>query len=144
MSKILCFSILFFVPSLFAAREPVEVCTLDHHAQNKILKIAPEARLNVFNEKKEIVGAFKFDPASGEIYNLYLCGANAGHYYAEGNIFKKMISSVYNDEYDSTVTVSEVGSQLKIELLDVTFAGEPEDADYPPFSATLYVDIPKK
>ncbi len=123
----------------------VESCANDTYTSQRIQEDIPAAdRIDIFNAQKEVVGAFGFVPESGDLYSLYLCGANSGYYYAEGNAYDGSVSSIYNDEYDSEVDSEALGDLTKVVLNHVTFAGEPEDADYPPFSTVFFFKTPTK
>lgn len=140
-------SITFTMNAAFAKdySKDVESCANDPYTQGRINEDIPAAdRLTIYNANKEVVGAFGFVPETGDLYSLYLCGANSGYYYAEGNAYNGTVDSIYNDEYDSEVESDTVGAVTKVTLKDVTFAGEPEDADYPPFSTEFFFNIPTK
>ena len=118
----------------------VEACSTDKYTSERIKEqITPERRLHVFNGKGEVVGAFEFDPADGEVVNLYLCGSNSGQYYAEGNVQKGLEVNIYNDEYDSVTKTTEIPGGFKIEI-SITWGGEdPMSADYGPVNTVVYV-----
>ncbi|WII71110.1 hypothetical protein QJS83_11625 [Bdellovibrio sp. 22V] len=125
-----------------AAAKAVRACAMSSYDKERVEEVSQEVALDVFNSQGEIVGALEYDSASGKIHSLYLCGRNSGFYYAEGNLWAGQLDAIYNDEYDAEFVVARKGSVLKISLLSVKFVGEPEDADYPPFSAEIFVKIP--
>ncbi|KYG66265.1 hypothetical protein AZI86_04185 [Bdellovibrio bacteriovorus] len=129
----------------FARGNAVEACTQDSYVQGRIEEHVPvNERLAVFNSKNQVVGAFHFDPEGGEIHALYLCGANSGYYYAEGNGFDGSVVSLNNDEYDSDFDMDEEDGKAVLNIFAIYFTGDPEYADYEPFSAKLYFNIPKR
>jgi hypothetical protein len=121
------------------ASAAVESCKNDSYTSERITEnTKANERIEILNSKKEIVGAFAFEPSSGDIHTLYLCGANSGTYYVEGNAYEGSVSSIYNDEYDSEVDSEKKGNLVKVTLSHVTFSGESEDADYAPFSTVFF------
>ncbi len=124
----------------FPSKGSVAACSTDSYTSERIKEdVTSEKRMDVFNAKGEVVGAFEFDPADGELVNLYLCGNNSGHYYAEGNFRKDPQVRIYNDEYDSVTRSTKIAGALKIEL-SINWVGEVlEDADYGPVRAVIYV-----
>lgn len=132
-------------PAFADEHPPVQACSADKWNQGNIEDNVPEAeRLAVKNLKDEVVGAFHYDPATGDLFALYLCGSNSGYYYAEGNIFKGEVSTIHNDEYDSVIEAELEGTDLYLQLKTVYFTGSPEYADFEPFGAVLKVAVPAK
>lgn len=142
---VLALSLTLMASAAFAGSNAVEACTADSYVQERIEEYIPaNERLAVFNSKNETVGAFHFDPQSGEIHALYLCGANSGYYYAEGNAYDGIVVSLHNDEYDSDFDTDEEDGKAVVSIFAIYFTGDPEYADYEPFSAKLYFNIPKR
>ena len=135
-------SMLMTVPALAS---DVSSCASDDYTSERINEDVPaNERLDVFNTSDEVVGAIHFHQESGDMIALYLCGSNTGYYYAEGNVYEGEFTSFYNDEYDSVFEADEYDGKLEISVKAVYFSGDPEGADYEPFSASLYVNIPEK
>lgn len=145
VQMVLGLSVSLAASAAFARSPAVQACTEDSYVQGRIEEHVPaNERLAVFNSKNQTVGAFHFDPQSGEIYALYLCGANSGYYYAEGNAFEGSIVSINNDEYSSDLEIYEDDGKAVLSIFAIYFTGDPEYADYEPFSAKLYFNIPKR
>lgn len=136
------FTAVFSLPALASG---VGSCAQDDYSSERIEEDVPaNERLDVFNTSDEVVGAIHYDSNSGDMVALYLCGSNTGYYYAEGNVYEGEFTSFYNDEYDSVFETDVYDGKLEISVKAVYFSGDPEGADYEPFSASLYVNIPEK
>jgi hypothetical protein len=124
--------------------EAIDLCTNDAYASERIAQeILPENKLDVVNDDDQVVGAVDWDPKTGEAAALYLCGANSGYYYMEGNLLKGEVDSLHNDEYDSVFNVEVEGSDLVISIQAMYFIGSPDSADYPPFAGVIAVRLPQ-
>lgn len=146
-AKAIFLTLFFLFTSTFAAAQgqAVQACIHDSYVQGRIEEHVPvNERLAIYNSKNENVGVFHFDPQSGEIHALYLCGDNSGYYYAEGNAFDGSIASINNDEYDAEFELYEEDGKVDLSIFAIYFLGDPDYADYPPFSAKLYFNIPKR
>ena len=65
-------------------------------------------------------------------------------FYAKGNVYEGQVTSIWNDEYDSVLETDLYKGKLEISLKAVYFSGDPEGADYEPFAAALYLNVPEK
>ncbi len=138
-----------------AAPSGIDACKRDKYTSREIKKIAPEAQAILTNEYGELVGVFEYVAKDHNLVNLYLCGNNPGYYYVNNDSVSdwigkvgetKTIELIYNDEYsvDAKATTHFIGNKYaKVEMtIHVKFTGEPEGADYAPFTATFYADLP--
>lgn len=140
----------------FASASSVDACKFDKHTLKKIQQIPEKNRLPLMDAYGEMVGSIEYIPGSNELLNMFLCGDNPNYYYVTataeewiGQVGKtKIVDMIYNDEYNVGVqaTTHFIGNKrAKVELtIDVEFGGEPEHADYAPFTASFYVDLPVK
>lgn len=155
MSQKLILSVLFsmFV-SVVAQAKAIEACSQDAYTSERISEeTSATQRLDVLNEKGDLIGVVVYSPESEEkmLHALYLCGSNSGYYYINADLVDWIkaasgktpvkIGLIYNDEYDVSATGHLVNGLLKLQIR-VAFSGEPEDADYPEFAGTLFVKLP--
>ena len=91
--------ILIFSLSAVANSNAVVNCKQDAVTKSNILEVKPEYRIDLKNSNGEDVGAFRYEPGSGELSDLYLCGSNANHYYVRGKVEGQVIvvTDIYND-----------------------------------------------
>jgi hypothetical protein len=136
----------------------IAVCEKDELTMEQINSVDPSERIQLTNAKGEMVGALSFtDADKTELSALFLCGPNSGYYYVNhaktsdwigpvGEV--EPIGTILNDEYESEATAKTLQISKKIAQVEITvnikFTGEPEYADYEPFEATFYADLPVK
>lgn len=155
---ILPLMMVFSVAAHAESLKSIDVCAKDSYVAEQISEVAASERLDVFNAQGGVVGAlvFRSGGLSGGLAALYLCGSNSGYYYADGEIAdwitnvgrEVSVGSIYNDEYEveakaQTLKKDGESANLKIQV-KIQFVGEPEDADYQPFSAEIFVKVPHK
>lgn len=122
---------------------PIDLCSKDASTLERIAEeILPENKLDVLNSDDAVVGAVDWDPASGEAGALYLCGANSGYYYLEGNLSKREVTSLHNDEYDSVISVEVEDNDIVLSIHAIYSIGSPDSADYAPFAGVIAIRIP--
>ena len=153
---LLCAALVLSAGSASAKSSGMGVCSKDALTTKDINKIKPSEKIVLTNDDGEMVGAFEIDSAEKQFSNFYLCGNNSGSYYAEGEINEWIttvgntieVGDLYNDEYmiEAKAKTLYVGSKYaKLEItIKVEFTGEPEHADYAPFTARFYADLPVK
>lgn len=131
--------------SIQSLAEPVSPCAKDEYTQKQITEnIAAGERIDIKNSDDAVVGAFDYDPETGDISDLYLCGSNSGYYYAEGNAYKGEVENIHSDEYDSAFEVDNFDmKKINLVVYAIYFTGHPDGADYEPFSADLYFAAPE-
>lgn len=158
LKMILPLMMVFSVGAHAESLKSVDACVNDSYVAEQISEVAASERLDIFNAQGDVVGALVFrlgGPSSG-LAALYLCGRNSGYYYADGEIAdwitsvgrEVSVGSIYNDEYDveahaQTLKTDEKSTNLRIRM-KIQFVGEPEDADYQPFSVEIFVKVPHK
>lgn len=126
----------------FANPDAVQPCSQDPSTTADINEIPANEREPLYALKtNDVIGALQFDPASGEIFSIYLCGWNSGYYYARGNVKEGQLDSFFNDEYDSDFRTTRKDGYLKVDVKSVKFSGDPEGADYPEFSTKFRFQI---
>ncbi len=123
--------------------QAIDLCSRDAYTSERIAaEILPENKLDVMNADDQVVGAAQWDPSTGEASALYLCGANSGYYYMEGNLLEGKVTSLHNDEYDSVFNVEVEGHDVIISIQAIYFIGSPNSADYGPFAGVIAVRLP--
>lgn len=137
----------------------VDSCGKDSFMSQQISQVPATDRLDILNAQSEVVGALAFESAvasTGNLAALYLCGSNPGYYYVNGTASswitnpgqEVVVGPIYNDEYEvqaKAQTLKRLNGIASLKLqLRVKFTGDPQSADYPPFSAEVFINIPQK
>lgn len=156
------FNLLGFLAGVFvscsgyaAAMGTISRCETGDRALEVQSELKETEYVTVHNAKGETVGVLQFLAETGtDLTYLYLCGQNSETYYVTARVEdwvsepwqSKSIGRIDNDEYDveavaKTITRTDLFADLVI-TVKITFAGEPEDADYSPAAGDLYVTLP--